>query len=352
MNHLLSPSVLFLALAAAAQAPATFPSDHAAVANGNGGQNWFPYSYGVSRMMAVYESWDVAVPAGGQITRIGFRADGTTQAIGKSLQLQVRMGQTDRTSTTLQNNFDANWLGTPTTVFGPALFALPDLNNVLNPNPDGGIVWLSLTTPYTFDPSRNLLIEWRVLANNNGGAAFPYQLDRAAFLSPIVTGPLGCQHSGNQIPDLESRPTKVGANWTIDLYQAPASQPVILFLNLGGPLSTPFPLSLVFPGMPAACTGQLSPGLLFSIGGMAGSNGYTNWQVPIPDNRIFNDLMISSQAFCLDFFSPGGAVVSNGDQMQVGIDPAMTILYHQGNATNATGSLSQHFGIVTLFDYN
>lgn len=351
MKHLPSLIGLVLTSAATAQAPATFPSDHATIA-GSTSTNFFPYAHGVSRLMAVYESWDLSVPAGHQITRIGFRADGTTLSYGKSLQLQVRMGQTDRTSANLLSNFDNNWFGTPTTVFGPALFTLPDLNNVLNPNPDGPLVWLTLTTPYTFDPSRNLLVEWRILANSNGGASFPYSLDRATFLSPITAGPLGCTHSGNQIPDLESRPTRVGGNWIIDLYQGPANQPAILFLNVGVPLSAPVSLAPLFPGIPAACTGQVSPIALFSLGGTTGSSGYTNWVVPIPNDRAFNDLLIASQAFCFDFFSPGGLVVSNGDQVQVGIDPAMSIVYHQGSSTNPTGSLWPNFGAVTLFDYN
>lgn len=341
-----------LLVAAGASAQAVFPSDHAAVSNGSGSQSWFPYSYGVSRMMALYESWDLGVPASHQITRIGFRADGTTIAYGKSLQLEVRMGTTDRTHSNMLSNFDNNYLASPTTVFGPALFTMPDLNNVLNPNPNGPIIWLTLATPFTFDPSHNLLVEWRVYANNNGGAAFNYTLDSATFLSPIISGPLGCQHSGNQIPDLSSRPTKVGGSWIVDLYQGPANQPVIFFINVGLPLTPPFSLAPLFGGIPAACTGQVSPISLFSLPGTTGSSGYTNFIVPIPNDRTFNDVTLSTQAFCFDFFSPGGLVVSNGDQMQIGIDPAMSVLWHQGNATNATGSVYQNYGVVTLFDHN
>lgn len=352
MNITRLSSVFALCLAIPAQTPATFPSDHATIPNGQYSDTIFPYQYGVSRMMAVYESWDLNVPTGHQITRIGFRADGTTIAYGKSLQLEVRMGQTTRTAANLTNNFDNNWFAPPATVFGPALYAMPDLNNVLNPNPSGNIIWLTLTTPYTFDPTRNLLVEWRIYANNNGGASFSYPLDRAGFNSPVISGPVGCQHSGNQIPDLASRPTKVGGTWHVDLNHAPANQPVILFLNVGVPLAAPFSLAPLFAGIGPSCLGQISPVALFSLTGISGSNGYELFSVPIPNDRLLNDLTLSSQAFCFDFFAPGGLVVSNGDQMQIGIDPAMTILYHQGSATNATGSLWPNFGAVTLFDYN
>src|SRR5690606_26452687 len=127
---------------------------------------------------------------------------------------------------------------------------------------------------------------------------------------------------------------------------------VIWFINVGVPLQAPFPLSPLFPGVPAACAGQLTPLSLFSVLDTTGSSGFRTFSVPIPNDRLFNDLVLSSQAFCFDFFSPGGVVVSNGDQVQVGINPAMTALYNQGSATAATGSIWQNFGAVTLFEHN
>ncbi|MDO8349088.1 MAG: hypothetical protein Q7T30_02550, partial [Planctomycetota bacterium] len=62
-----------------------------------------------------------------------------------------------------------------------------------------------------------------------------------------------------------------------------------------------------------------------------------------------NDVTLSSQVASLDYFAPGGVVVSNGDQMQIGIDPAMSVIYSQGNATAASGSVWQHYGVVTHF---
>jgi hypothetical protein len=340
--------------AAAAQNVATFPSDHAAIPNGRGSIYWFPYSYGVSRMMAVYESWDVTVPAGRQINRIGVRGEGTTLSYGKSLQLEVRMGQTEKTSANLLSNYDANYFGAPTTVFGPALFTLPDLNNVLNPNPNGNMVWLNLTTPYTFDPTKNLLVEWRILANNNGGASFQYYLDSADFESPITTGPQGCQHSGSQIPELLSRRTAVGDTWYCDLSNAPANQLAIWFVNVSQPLVPQYSLAALLPGIAPACQGQVGFNNLFSVSATTGSSGYEVFSVPIPNRRVFNNLILSSQVLCSDFFAPGGFVVSNGDQIEIGIEPATAIIYHQGSATNATGSVALNgaINVVTLFGHN
>lgn len=349
MNPIRLIPVLALACGLQAQNIATFPSDHATIPVGYASQSTFPYSYGVSRVMVVYEAWDVTVPNGHQITRIGFRAHGTTVALGKSLQLEVRMGTTQQTATTLLTNFDNNYFAPPTTVFGPALFTLPDLNSGLNPIQ---YVWLTLTTPYTFDASKNLIVEWRITANNNGGASFSYPLDRANFQSPIVTGPLGCMHSGNQIPHLESRTTKVGGTWYDDLTNAPAGQAVVLFLNLGAPLQSPFSLTPFIPSINPACMGQVSLQNLYTMASTATAQGTRTFSIPIPNNRGFNDLRFTSQAVCFDFFAPGGVVVSNGDQMQIGIDPAMTVLWNSGSATATTGSAYRNYGIVTLFDHN
>ena len=76
------------------------------------------------------------------------------------------------------------------------------------------------------------------------------------------------------------------------------------------------------------------------------------FSVPIPNERVFNNLVLSTQAFCLDFFSPGNLVVSNGDQVQIGIDPAMSLLWSTGSATAAAGSVYANWGAITLFAHN
>lgn len=332
-----------------AQNVATFPSDHATIPVGYSSQSTFPYSYGVSRVMAVYEAWDLTVPNGHQITRIGFRAHGTTVALGKSLQLEVRMGTTLQTAASLVTNFDNNYLAPPTTVFGPALFTLPDLNTGVNPIQE---VWLNLTTPYNYDATKNLIVEWRITANSNAGASFSYPLDRVQFDSPISSGLPGCMHSGNQAPRLLSRPTKVGGTWYNDLSNAPANQMAVLFLSLGAPLQPQYPLSTFIPGIAPSCVGQLSVQNLFTVATTANASGSHTFSVPIPNQRGFNDLLFSSQTVCFDFFSPGGVVVSNGDQIRIGIDPAMTVLWNQGSATAATGSAYRNYGMLTMFGYN
>jgi len=346
--RLFTVSTFALCCALPSQGIAVFPSDHAAIPDGYSYTSWFPYSYGVSRMMAIYETWDLSVPAGRPITRIGFRQEGAVLSYGKQLQLQVLMGPTEKTHANADYVFANNYFAAPTNVFGPAVFTLPDLGNPANPNPNGNMVWLTLTTPYTPVVGKNLLVEFRVLANNNGGAQFPYYLDVAGFDSPIVTGPAGCAHSGNQVPTLLSRPTQVGGYWYCDLYQAPANQLAVWCINLG-PLQSPFPLSTMIPGIGAACTGQISLNGVITLATITSASGSESFYLSLPNDRNLNDVILSSQVACLDYFSPGGVAVSNGDQMQIGIDPAMTVIYSQGSATAAFGSVYPNYGVVTSF---
>ncbi|HEX5051897.1 MAG TPA: hypothetical protein VFZ65_09010 [Planctomycetota bacterium] len=344
---LLATCLPFAGVASLAQTTVTFPSDHANHSGQYVDYN-YPYSYGVSRILVLYESWDIGVAPGAAISRIGVRQHGVLTAASRSLQLEVRMGYTMRTSTDMLTNYDNNYVGTPQTVFGPALFVLPQL---VNTPPGEQVVWLDLTTPFVFQPaSGNLLIEWRVIANNNSNSSFNYPLDRANFYSPVTSGTsVGCQHSGGQTATLTSNPTTIGSNWVIALSSAPASSPVGIVVTVGSPLVSGYSLAPVIPGIAPACMGYLQ-GNLQLFGSTTNTSGYVQWSVPVPNDRLhFNDLTISSQALILDFFSPAGIVVSDGDQVQFGIDPAQTMLYSQGNVNSTTGSLWQNYGLVTLF---
>ena len=59
---------------------------------------------------------------------------------------------------------------------------------------------------------------------------------------------------------------------------------------------------------------------------------------------------ITSQVLAFDFFVPGYLVTSNAVDVQFGARPAEAILYSQGSATAATGSVAQNYGLVTLFN--
>jgi hypothetical protein len=320
-----------------------FPSTHANIPDGSSSIYWFPFSSGISRAQIVYEDWDLNVPANTPITRIGFRQDAVGGALpSRLLQLEVRIGTTTATATTIGSNFDANFAAAPTIVHPQSLYTLPAL---VPASP--GIVWVNFTTPYLY-PGGNLLVEFRVYANNNGNQAFPYYLDLGGFVSPVASGVPGCPHSGNQVPLLASYPTQVGTNWTMQLSQAPASTAMALFVAPGQPMSAPYGLQAL--GLAPACNGQLPLLGLVSLGALTTTNGYANWSIPIPGGLAFNNFVISSQAVILDAFVPGGLVVSNADQIQFGITPPEAIVWSQGNATAATGIVYTDQGVVTFFN--
>lgn len=337
-------SLLLLSTTLAAQASIVFPSTHETIANGAQAIYWFPFSSGISRQQIVYEDWDLNIPANTPITRIGFRQDNAGgNAPARQLQMEVRIGTTTGTASSLGTNFDNNFAGTPQVVFPQGLYALPAITASAP-----GIVWVNFATPYQY-PGGNLLVEFKVFANNNGNQSFSYYLDQASYVSPVTNGVQGCLHSGNQRPVLNNSPTQVGGSWSLNLSAAPANTAIALLLAPGQAM-TPAPYSLAALGLDPSCQGQLPLTGFISFSGSTNSSGGASWSVPVPSTLAYNNFVISSQVAALDFFVPGSLVVSNASQVQFGIAPPATILYSQGSASAATGQAYPNYGVVTLFN--
>ncbi|MEO6594081.1 MAG: hypothetical protein ABIP94_04945 [Planctomycetota bacterium] len=336
-------SFVLLSAGLLAQGSYVFPSTHATIPNGSSYISNVPFSAGISRIQIVYEGWDMTLPVNTPITRIGFRQDSTQTSVSRILQLEVRMGQTSATATSLSTTFDNNYLGAPAIVYAQGLFTLPALS-AATPN---SIVWVNLTTPYVYTGG-NLLVEFRVLGNNNANAGFYYPLDLATYVSTVTPGVQGCLNSGGQRAVLTSNPTAIGSNWYLSLSSAPANGPIAIFVAANQQLSAPYSLSII--GLDPSCQGQLPVGNLASFSGTTNSSGGTSWSVPVPYNLALNNAYMSSQVVALDFFVPGSLVVSNADQIQFGVNPAESFLVSQGSATSMTGSIYANYGIVTLFN--
>jgi len=208
---------------------------------------------------------------------------------------------------------------------------------------------LNLTAPFTYTAGTNLLVEWRITANNNGNASWPYYLDVGSYVSTITPGTaFNCPHSGNQTPVLTNAATAIGNTWYLYLSQAPAGTAVALFVTPGQGLVPGY--SLASLGLQQSCLGQLSPTGLTSFSATTSTSGNVQWSIPVPFNLALNNFVISSQAVAFDFFSPGNLVVSNGDSVQFGVYPQQTLIYSSGSATATTGSQYLNFGLVTLFN--
>lgn len=346
---------LGLATSLGAQSITTFPNDYANVPEGPFWSDNLPLAWGTSRVMTIYDAWDLAVPNGMRITRIGFRQDGqmTTLDVGHALQLEVRMGYAMSPASAANSVFDQNYTTAPTTVFGPALFTLPNLRDPASPLPNG-VFWLALATPFVFHPANgNLIVEYRIYGNNVGGAAFPYYLDRAWAYTPSNTGVPGCPHSGSATPVLSTQPPVVANQFYFQVSSAPANSLTVLLLTPNGRMVAPYSLQPILPGIAASCMGQLPLPHLVPVVGVADPYANAYFYLNVPANRIpCNDMWVGAQAVSFDFFSPGGVVVSNAMEVQIGIVPSCMQIYAQGPPlSQVSGYLYYGYCPVAFFEY-
>jgi len=354
MNPTRSLVALALCCATSLAQTVIFPPDYVAVPEGPFNAPNLPLAYGTSRVQCLYESAYMSVPAGHQITSVGFREDTSVGALsmGRSLQLEVRMGYSDKNSSNITATFDSNFTTTPVTVFGPALFVLPNLRDPASPLANGR--FSIPIAPFTYAPAagQNLLVEYRVFGTSGGGSPFNYYMDRADFYSPVVNGPAGCPHTTGT-PSLTLDPTRPGYNFGATVTQGPSATLGVLAINIGTGLVAPFSLQPLFSGIAPTCTGQVSPLGLATIGITTGGSGYANISWYIPNNPVFSGIPIGSQALLLDFFSPGGLVVSNGCEVLTGTIPRSSYVYANAPPTSVvTGSRILNYCPVTFFQHN
>jgi hypothetical protein len=345
-----------LAVAATAQVHTVFPSDHAGTAPaltlpGSSYDSSTPFSDGIARQMIVYDRWDLRIPDGRRIARLGIPRDDAFTATGYRLMLRLRLGQTTRTQQNVSATFDQNYTGTPTVVYGDAqgnakLFALPDLG----PAPAADVVWLPLDLPFTYSAAQSLVADFQVTANQNGNASFWYPLDAAAAWSPSRDVNVGCRSSAGFVPDLQTNATSswIGGAWNLDLSNATASSPIALLVGLA-----PYE-----PGIALAAIG--APGCFLSVSaewsGAATTTswGSMSWSFPVPPNRDLFGGRIYSQVVVRDVFANSlGWITTNGDEVRLGIPPQATLIRgQQGDAFALTGWTTQNFGLITVFEHD
>tara|TARA_R110002072_G_scaffold41023_2_gene115679 strand:+ start:22247 stop:23320 length:1074 start_codon:yes stop_codon:yes gene_type:complete len=346
--------VLSVAGTVAAQNNAIFPPDYTAVPEGPFNSPNLPLARGTSRVQCLYDAIDVAIPSGNQITRLGFREDGTTTQLdlGRSLQLEIRMGWSNEDHQSMTTNFDNNYESPPVTVFGPALFVLPDLRDAAAPLTNGEF-YIDLTAPFAYVPNgRNLVVEYRVFGTSGGGSPFTYRLDRADYVSTVTYGVAGCQHAGGGPPVISIPPTRPGLSFSTSVTAGPTNAPAFLVVGLGSGIVPPYSLAPIFNGISPLCQGQVNPTGFAILSGATSSSGADSWQFSIPNNNLWGNYLISSQALFLDFFSPGQVVASNAGHVLTGIRPRTTIVSTSGVPTVVTtGSKSTHYSPVALFEH-
>ena len=86
--------------------------------------------------------------------------------------------------------------------------------------------------------------------------------------------------------------------------------------------------------------------------GQTDTIGRTAWTFQVPDDIAFNDLKLTSQVLVSDFFAPGGFTLSNGDEIELGMPPRMSVLRFVGDPASAvTGSVWRNHGLISHFRY-
>ena len=94
-------SVLALAGASLAQNFTIYPSDHTGTSPnltlpGSTFAYHAPFSYGIARQMLFYDAWDVRIPTGRAIGRLGFPRDESITSTGCSILLKLQMAMTSQ----------------------------------------------------------------------------------------------------------------------------------------------------------------------------------------------------------------------------------------------------------------
>lgn len=309
----------------------------------------FPFSAGVSRVMYVFDTRlgtgasVLNLPNGAAINQLSFPADGTRQAIGHSLQMQITMAHTTRTSADADGTFANNYTGAPTVVFPTGIFTLPYLNNPNSPTPIQSVE-VPFTTPFVFNGTDNILVDIQIFANSNANSAFVYSTDSGRGIGPVESLGGGCPTSGGNIPTLTSTATLLDNNWRINLSQANASANVALHIGFGL-----YPTPIPIPGAPGCTFGVQSA---TSVSTVASTSGSASWSFAVGNNPVLWQLDVYSQALSCDLFANQlGVITSNIDHMTVGIEPQMTMITSTGNASATSGSPNRNNGQIVYFHY-
>ncbi len=334
---------------AAGQTITTIPSDHAAIA-GSTRSNRLPFTRGVERAMILHENWDLMIPNGRAISRIGYRFEENHTEQAATIDVEIFMGHSDKDDLTLDFTFANNYLGSPQLVRSRRNFTLPGYGV----RSLGDTLWFDLDTPFVYDASKNLIVEFVVHGNSENNLGFDYYLDRATQLSPYRRSPAAvCQAvSTGMTPRMVSAGTPIGLNWSVALRDFPASQPIVTLISLQGLAPTGTPLTTLFPGAQPGCAiwvpinGALS---LFQLADIAGA-GTVNLQLPF--DLALLGVPIAMQSAGFDPATPGRWVTARAVENSAGIIPEMHVLYSTVGLSATSGARTLRWGMVTQFDHN
>lgn len=337
LRTLLLSSLLFSSLLPAQQVTVTVPNIPGVVNVDR------PFPGGIGR----YQQWfsaaslQAAIGEPMRLERLEFFAGLAPTSQAAQIDCEFLMGHGKFSGVT--GTFDANWDSPPVVVKPRALVQL-------NAGATGAVVMtVPLTTLFTWDRVRPVLLEIRVHGNSLGNQPFAYNF-RGSTTSTGVTSRVyaagspgvtqgtvlqgvgmmtrftarpgavlsfgaGCPGEGGFVPvaGVAQLPWP-GITWTHTLGSA-ASQQVCMWL-LGDTRDAPFPIDLgvLFGTGANNCFLRTNPVLYdfaVSIGGGAGS-GIATYGLFIPATTAFVGVHVFSQWIVLDGLAPAGYSTSNG----------------------------------------
>ncbi len=327
-----------------AQKRVFFPADHANT-EGYSFDSRFHLSNGISRNQYFYDRRDLHLPDKARITRIGFRQDGRFKLTGRRVQLEILMGASKATPSTLSRTFAKNYAGSPVTVMNKRIVTLPSFA-IPRKSPSTNIVWLQLDRPYTFDAAKSLVVDLRVFANDNGGKAFSYPLDFARYAEIHETFGVGCKTSSNSLPILTSGAAVLGTGWRYSIRSAPGNAVNIAILG-----------SRKLPGLDLSGLGapgcRLYVDLLIVAGaGATTAQGNLSGTIPIPNVGALLGAKVPMQCLQSDLFANKfGFVFTNGIRAQVSSNPRQGVVTASGKGDAVNGSVRSQWSLVTVFEY-
>ncbi len=349
MNCLRPLAVLALAAAATAQTTFVYPT---AFANreGQSSNSYLPFGYGPSRSQIHYLGNALPMPNQTAIRAVGFRQDGATAANEPAyrVQMEVRMGVTTRRLGTLTGTYATNYDGTPVMVFARRFFDLP-ARPASTTQPSSSVIYVPLDAPFTFDSSNNLLFDVTILANNNANQPFLCTTDLATHQTASSRYGTACQTSTNTTPELTADEQALGQGWNVTLVRGAPSSGAALMVGLGNTSwsGLPLPFDLAPLGAPG-CTVHVD--VLVSMSRFLSAGGGTSWSLPTPNDISLDGASLYGQVAMVDLFANNfGIITSNGVRTTFRPLTPITLLYHQGNPAQATGSLVANWGPVTFF---
>lgn len=301
---------------------------------------WYPFGYGVSRQMQLYEQGYVDVPTGAALVRIGFPKDEGHTSAARRVLVDFDLGPTTRTRDTIALDFDLNFSAPPTRVLTRRVVDLP----ALVPGVPG--LWVAFDRPFVLDATLGLVTDARVHANSYSNVPFDYWLD-AGFTGGTNLG-LGCVQTPRiSLWEIPGRWSPQGCVFNV-FFASPLPSPSSPAVLAVGTTSIPAGVPLDVIGAPG-CFLRVQP--IEFVAPITTSPPSFVLSYQIPYSLVGTELRM--QAFVA---APGanslGWLASNGVGLPVEVPTGSRILMATGDAEAVRGGLWDDVRPITWFQWH